>query len=184
MAQLSEIVAGQRNTVIRSVSMSPAPPLQGGRAIQSNPYSLSSAAEFIRNSCGETPRRESESMWPTNAPRPSSRVIATVSSPTSVIRARSQVAPTAYRDTPSHSNGNLVSSDSARLPLAPMPCRTASSSAGCRPNPSRSGVCPLRYCRLDEHLAAASPRRPQAAERRTVFVSTRSQFGVHPGNVD
>ena len=48
----------------------------------------------------------------------------------------------------------------------------------------RSGVCPLRYCRLDKHLAAASPRRPQAAERRTVFVSTRSQFGVHPGNVD
>ena len=164
-AALSAIVVGQRNTVTLSVNRdrSLALPSDGARATQSSPYtsvignSRSSATGWVKSPAGQANRCGQ----PTPRSRPC-RVMATVSSPTSVIRARSRLAPTACSDKPSHSNGNLVSSDSARMPPAAMPCRIASSSTGCRREPTRVGLHLLWQRRLDEHLGAAAPHRAQA----------------------
>ena len=138
----------------------------------------------ISNRWGEIPRRASESIRPTSAPQPSIRVTATVSSPTSVIRARSRLAPTACSDKPSHSNGNLVSSDSARMPPAADAVQDRVKQHRMQREPARVRLHLLWQCRLYEDLATMTPHRAEAAERRTVFVSARGQCRIDVGNVD
>lgn len=75
-----------------------------------------------------------------------------MSAPTSVIRARSRVVPMTFTEKPSHSNGNLARSDSARTQR-----------------------------RLDEHVGATTPQRAQGAETRPVFKAVCGQHRVGLG---
>ncbi len=64
---------------------------------------------------------------------------ATASRPTTVIRARTVVAPVVRNLAPPHENGSRPRSSSASpvsSPLTPSTWRPASSSAGCSPNPA------------------------------------------------